>query len=96
MSDKHFTPDLRDEETARLLRAMAKQAAKTNTMRCIINDEPMVFLAYGKAVVPGHIYSETGIAEARISRCCEYHFDRMFQPGWTDPLTGEPGDTEAE
>lgn len=91
----HFTPDPRDEETAKVLHGMAEEAAKTDTMRCVYG-EPMLFLPYGKAVIPGHIYSEAGVREARISRCCEYHFDKAFEEGWTDPLTGEPGGTPEE
>lgn len=74
-------------ELAQLQEAATKQGT---TKRCI-DGEYMVYLPYERALVPGHIYSEDGIREARISGSCEYHFDRMFDEDWTDPYTGEPG-----
>lgn len=77
------------------LREMAERAAGADTKKCI-EGEPMLWLEFERALIPGHIYSYPGIDEAKISGCCEYHFDRMFQPGWTDIVTGEPGLMPAE
>ena len=74
---------------------MAEEASTLDTKRCI-EGEPMLWLPHDRALVPGHVYSEAGLDEAKISGCCEYHFDRMFEPGWTDPVTGEPGLTPEE
>lgn len=82
-------------ETVTMLKGMAEAAAQTDSKRCI-EGEPMLYFPYHRALVPGHIYSEGGIREARISGCCEYHFDRMFEPGWVDVVTGQPGLTSAE
>jgi hypothetical protein len=66
-----------------------------DTMRCI-EGELMLYLPFDRALVPGHIYSMDGIREARISKSCEYHFDKWFQEGWVDILTGEPGHMPAD
>ena len=78
------------------LRSMAEQAAGLDTKRCVWGGEPMLWLPFQRALVPGHVYSHTGRKEAKISGCCEYHFDRAFEPGWVDPVTGEPGMVPAE
>lgn len=41
--------------------------------------EKVVFLDFPFALMPGHIYSEAGVDEFRISGCCEYHFDTWFK-----------------
>lgn len=84
-----------EEQAVAHLRKMAAEAAELDTMKCV-HGEPMLWLEHERALIPGHIYSHRGIDEARISRCCEYHFDRMFFPGWTDPITGEAGSTPPE
>lgn len=77
------------------LAAMAREAEDAHTMRCTYG-EPMTYLPAHRAYAPGHIYSEMGVNEARISGMCEYHFDFLFEPGWTDPVTGQRGATPAE
>lgn len=77
------------------LRQLEAGAANADTKKCI-KGEPMLWLPYERALIPGHIYSESGLSEAKISGCCEYHFDRWFEPGWVDAITGEHGDTPAE
>lgn len=43
--------------------------------------EKVFFYQYDHALIPGHIYSGDGIAEFRISKVCEYHFDKwMAEP----------------
>ena len=71
-------------------KGMAQPGSEDRFKRCI-EGEPMLWFPYHRALVPGHIYSQAGLKEARISGCCEYHFDRMFEPGWVDAVTGEPG-----
>ena len=88
-----LTPLERDM-VARLLQ-MADQAKDLDTKKCV-EGEPMLWLPHDRALVPGHVYSEAGRDEASISGCCEYHYDRMFEPGWADPVTGEPGRTPEE
>lgn len=48
------------------------------TTRCI-QGEKIIYLPDDEARGPGHIYSQEGLAEFRISRCCEYHFDKWFE-----------------
>lgn len=47
--------------------------------KCMHGGESVLFFEADKAYGPGHIYSEAGVREFRISNCCEYHFDEMFQ-----------------
>jgi hypothetical protein len=49
----------------------------TYTTRCI-RGEKVFYYPDTEARVPGHIYSERGVDEFHISRCCEFHFDKMF------------------
>lgn len=44
-----------------------------------IHGEPVFYYEYSRGLIPGHIYSKSGIDEYRISACCEYHFDDMFK-----------------
>lgn len=47
-------------------------------LRCI-NGEKVFYVPTDKAYMPGHIYSEEGMREYKISKCCEYHFDKWFE-----------------
>lgn len=84
------------------LRAMAAVAKDGDHKRCgrwawrCIEGEVMLYVPYERALIPGHIYSDEGLKEARISGSCEYHFDRWFEPGWVDVITGEKGRTPPE
>jgi len=81
------------QQAADGLRQMAKDAAEqTVASKKCIHGEFMLWQPWSRALIPGHIYSEDGLREARISSCCEYHFDKMFDDDWVDVLTGEPGD----
>lgn len=90
-------PELDEKGQAALeqLRKMAVSPEAAESKKCI-EGEPMLYVEYDRALIPGHIYSREGIAEARISGSCEYHFDRWFEPGWVDVVTGEQGKTPAE
>ena len=46
---------------------------------CVICREESFFEQGTKAQRPGHIYSEAGLKEFKISQCCEYCFDGMFE-----------------
>lgn len=50
----------------------------TYESRCV-SGEYVFYYAYDKALLPGHIYSEIGMDEYKISKCCEYHFDEWFK-----------------
>lgn len=76
--------------------AIMRAEAQHFGFKTCIEGEPMVFLECDRAVAPGHVYSQAGLKEARISGSCEYHFDRWFEPGWVDPITGEKGNTPDE
>lgn len=41
--------------------------------------EPVFFVEHSHALLPGHIYSGTGVDEFRISGICEFHFDEIFK-----------------
>lgn len=88
--------DMTAEERAIVAaRRFALAAAENNSKTCIFG-EAMFFMAHSRALIPGHIYTELGMQEVKISGCCEYHFDKMYEPGWKDPVTGELGDTPEE
>ena len=59
------------------IKAEGRSAAANGT--CVIGGEP-VFFAYASSAAggPGHIYSDAGEKEYKMSGCCEYHFDNMF------------------
>ena len=48
------------------------------TTRCI-QGEKIFFIPDSRARGEGHIYSDAGLSEFRISGCCEYHFDNWFR-----------------
>ena len=56
--------------------------------KCSIGGEYPFYLPASRGLVPGHIYSPKGMAEFRISRACEFHFDNAFdheaEPGHPD------------
>ena len=89
MTETEFTPRPEDLEVAEQLRRMKTEAEaqEVPTKKCI-HGEFMLYLPHDRSVLPGHIRSELGLREARISSCCESHFDRDFDEDWVDPLTG--------
>lgn len=46
--------------------------------RCFYG-EKVFYSPADRAYAPGHIYSEAGVREHRISQCCEWHFDQLFK-----------------
>jgi hypothetical protein len=56
---------------------MAEEAKTAETGRCI-QGEPVFYMEYDVPLVPGHIYSDMGRKEFRLSGLCEYHFDMFF------------------
>jgi hypothetical protein len=54
-------------------------AGRAHSARCL-NGEQVMYFPADKAYGPGHIYSEAGVREFRISGCCEACFDDMFAP----------------
>lgn len=70
----HEAEKIRDCEAMR----DAAEANPNYTQRCIIGKEKVWFVADTKARMAGHIYSESGVREYGISKCCEFHFDTMF------------------
>ncbi len=69
----------KDIEQCNLLIARAKDDPTYDT-RCIAG-ELVFYYPYDYGLMPGHIYSEVGVDEFKISGSCEFHFDE-----WTkDP-----------
>lgn len=64
--------------------AARAEADETYQNRCMAG-EKVYYMPYEYGLMPGHIYSELGMDEFRISQSCEYHFDK-----WT----AEPEDEE--
>ena len=63
---------------------LAEEATEHVTGRCL-EGEPVFWMEYYRALVPGHIYSANGRAEFGITRYCEYHYDKFFDEDWTEP-----------
>jgi hypothetical protein len=61
-------------------RHMAYQAEMTDGAARCSTGEAVFFFEYPIPLIPGHIYSEKGVDEFRISKTCEYHFDSDFAP----------------
>lgn len=60
------------------LREVAKVDPKEKCVNC---GKPGYYYPADKAYAPGHCYSEDGKLEfQRISSCCEFCFDHMFDP----------------
>jgi len=55
----------------------AAMADESYQNRCVMG-EKVYYVAADKAYSPGHIYSRAGVDEFRISKCCEWHFDKWF------------------
>lgn len=72
-----------DEQVAEATLSAEKMAASAldqhanggYTQVCIAG-EPVFYMDFKFGLVPGHIYSELGIVEFKISKSCEYHFDK--------------------
>lgn len=76
-------------------REMAALAEAADGKRCV-DGEAMFWQEGDRALIPGHVYSHMGLKEARTSGMCEYHFDKLLEPGWVDAVTGEVGSTPDE
>ena len=60
------------------------EADESYTLRCLAG-EKVFYAEHTHGLIPGHIYSELGRYEFKISQSCEYHFDM-----WTaEPDEGE-------
>lgn len=67
------------------LRATAKQNMSavdenTRTRACVLCKSPMFFAEDTVSRIKGHVHSRTGAREVQISGCCEYCFDKAFDP----------------
>lgn len=58
--------------------AMAERAKTAETGTCTICEQKVFFLDHDVPLVAGHIYSEGGRAEFKISGSCEHCFDMAF------------------
>lgn len=65
------------------------EADETYQNRCV-NGEKVFYVPTERAYAPGHIYSETGMDEYKISKCCEYHFDKWFSEDEEGLDEGDP------
>jgi hypothetical protein len=89
---------VKEAEALKVAKDKANQALAMDHGRCVAssfggNDEmatPHAFfwMPWTHALIPGHIYSEAGRSEARITGFCEYCFDKVS----SDSDEGEPSD----
>lgn len=87
---RNYDPTPEDEakalEHAKEMASMAGDWHETGRYDAVcIQGEPVFYMDYYKALVPGHIYSDLGMDEFKISRACEYHFDEWFDEPDNDP-----------
>lgn len=75
------TDDTFRKEILKEVQRRATEATPENI--CILSDEKEVVfqVPWHEALIPGHIYSEEGMAEYGISKTCEYHFDLWMDDG---------------
>jgi hypothetical protein len=77
------------------VRYLLKQDLSDEERTCLAG-EKIQFWAADRALIPGHVSSQLEAKEYGISGYCGHCWNRMFKPGWTDPITGEPGETPIE
>jgi hypothetical protein len=67
-------------EPANVIRLDPTQEDAIRNNRCYMGGEQVVIaMGFGPAEGPGHIYSEAGLREYRLSGACEYHFDQLAE-----------------
>jgi hypothetical protein len=79
-------------QPANVIRLDPTQEDAIRNNRCYMGGEQVFYNPVSKydeqkASGPGHIYSETGLREYRLSGACEYHFDELAQEA-EDPESG--------
>ncbi len=61
----------------------------TESLGKCFEGEPMFFAAADRAYLPGHVYSDAGMREVKISGYCEWHFDMFtFVPDDEEETSG--------
>jgi hypothetical protein len=58
---------------------------------CYLGGEPVFWYPWERSLVPGHIRSESGRREYKISKCCEYCFDKAFATSESSEWSEEAG-----
>jgi hypothetical protein len=71
-------------QPANVIRLDPTQEDAIRNNRCYMGGEQVFYQPVSKfdeqkASGPGHIYSETGLREYRLSGACEYHFDQLAE-----------------
>ncbi len=56
---------------------LANEVNEGNPANNCVNGHPIFYVEGQAGELPGHIYSEAGMREFRISRMCEWCFDDM-------------------
>lgn len=79
------------EERIAFVKQVAEEAKVNDTMTCKHGGEPVFHVPISPPLVPGHVDTDDGLREMRITGWCGYHWDMLLKPGWVDPLTGEHG-----
>jgi hypothetical protein len=78
--DPETTDDTR-KEILKEVQQRATEATPENICKFSKEREVVFQVPWHEALIPGHIYSQEGLAEFAISHTCEYHFDK-----WTTDL----------
>jgi hypothetical protein len=64
----------REQVVAEVL-AMREDAIESGEYAACVEGEPVVYLPYTETVAEGHICSEAGVQEYKITHMCQWHFD---------------------
>jgi hypothetical protein len=83
----------KEQEQAALnqCREMLEKAKRGHRNACINCKEPFFWYEWERALIPGHVYSHSGREEVRISKVCEYCFDKMFGGEHESPALYDEG-----
>lgn len=73
------TPEREAQALEACLDMALRAEEKEDYLKRCISGEKVFYFDHHKALIPGHIYSETGMDEFKISGACEYHFDTWFK-----------------
>jgi hypothetical protein len=74
-SEVSVTSEPSDLELVRAAQAVA--SGERDALHCIQCQWVIVFWPYGRALCPGHVYSEAGRREVAITYLCEWCFDEI-------------------
>lgn len=77
MTKRTYTQE-QEQKALDLCREMQSAAEAPGASGQCVEGEAVFYYPWERSLIPGHIRSEDGVNEFKISHTCEYHFDRWF------------------